>query len=1098
MDRTSRVAARANSAHQSTVGDELRPVTSLFADVVGSTSLGERLTPAEVKALIGECVSRMCEAIEGFGGCVRSYMGDGVAGFFGIDQAREDDSDRALCAALEIRRVVELYSHEVERAWDISNFDVRIGVNAGRVAVGDVGAGEPQRVALGDSVNVAARLQSAARPGTIVVGASVAAAVGDRFVFRALGPVDIRGRESQTEAYELEAAEALRAADARTGLVGRVAELAELSLALQELCEGRGQLVAITGEAGIGKSRLLAELRRHAPPEVLWLEGYCDSMDDRLPHEPMAQVLRSWLGVEGRALPIESRLRLRARAADVLGDRFDECAPFLARLLGVELTTKLDHRLEGLPGDVLAAGLQSAVKCWLTTLGAQSPLVLAIDNFGAASQSTVDLVSGLLAVLEVAPVMLLVTMRSGASSPALELRASALARLESRVRTIRLQPLSAAESSDLLQELGAGEQLDRRLIDLVIERAEGNPLYIEELAAAMAGCDAQDTLPRALEGVLLARLDALDPSVRRAAQAAAVLGRTFMFDTLGRMLGADELKDAIPALLRADLIRERSRVPRAYVFRHGLIREAAFSTMTESRVVELNERAAEALEGWTDFDIERDTAALASHYLACGRFSKALEHVDRLAERLARVGRSRDAADVLESCVNKVQHVDETPIRVRTHLADLWSAQGRIDDALEILDDAFRFASAVEREEVVLAKARCLNDAGRLDEAQDWLRTTAEGVVQSAAANTRLTILLGELALGRDDYPTAKECVKKLGDIRTLPPDLAFDAASLTAGVLASTGELLEAESWALYAQEVADRAGHLQWQLSARRHVAVICLWKGCVEEALHLVRVVYRQYESLGLVTGTLYAALMLMHCCYLCGELEEGARVGEEILGRDVASQWRALLCSNLAAIKVEQGQFDVALGLLDDAGRVEEGLPMWARLADPSTRAQIASICGDNAEARRQLGLGLEMTKREGCEFEHAVFIGHLAEVAIAEGEYESALTLAERALNAVPSRDPWWKLENERRYARALAHKSSGTATQLLKRALATARGMGLTLAEVRTLISLAEVEENRRETHIAEAQALAEERGAVLLLMELQAARSRLAILDPV
>jgi tetratricopeptide (TPR) repeat protein len=1021
-------------------------------------------------------------------------MGDGVAGFFGIDQAREDDAERAIRAALEIRRGVEGYSHEVEAAWGISNFDVRIGVNTGRVAVGQVGAGDPQRVALGDAVNVAARLQSAARPGAVVVGASVAEAVGDKFVFRSLGPIDIRGRESQVQAFELEAEEALRIADTRTRLVGRTAELAQLSDAVRELCEGRGQLVTISGEGGLGKSRLLAELHSQIPPDVLWLEGYCDAMDDRLPHEPIAQILRMWLGVEGRASPIESRLRLRARAYELLGEQFDECAPYLARVLGVGLTTKLDHRLEGLPGDALAAGLRSAVALWLTTLGSQSPLVVAIDNFSAASQSTADLVTALLPTLEVAPIMLLVTMRPSANTPAQALHAAAVTTLEARARTVRLQPLNAEESSDLVLELGGRAQLDERLVDLVVERAEGNPLYIEELFAAIDGPSTDprtsSPIPGPLEGVLLARLDALSASVRRVAQGAAVLGRSFMLDVLGQMLGDDEVKRAIPSLLRADVIRERTRVPRAYAFRHGLIREAALATLTEARLNELNELAAEALESWALFDVERDTAALAGHLLTCGRFSEALEHVDHLAERLAQVGRWSDAAELLEGCVRRVETVADTPTRVRTRLAELWSAQGRLDDALNILDEAIPLASVSQREELVLTKARCLSDAGRLDNAQEWL-SGADDEIRSAAARTRLTILLGELALGRSDYAAAKEYTKSLGDVRALTPDLAFDAASLVAGVLASTGELVEAESWALYAHALADQAGQLQWQLSARRHVAVICLWKGCVEEAHHLVRWLYKEYKSLGLETGRLYAAVMLMHNCLLCGELEEGARVGEETLQGDVAGQWRALVCANLAAIRGEQGRFKEALELAQEVESAAEDLPIWARLSGPTIRAMAAMSRGDLDEAEHQFSTGIGVAAGEGFDAERALVIGNLAELALHAGNFGSALTLAEQALRTGVSEQPWGRLENERRYAHALSKRNSETAIQLLNRALESARAMGLALEEARALTSLGEVDEARRESHFAEAQAILEERGAGFALTQLRATRTR-------
>ena len=174
-------------------GDELRPVTALFADIVGSTSLGERLSADEVKVVIGECVTRMCHAVEQFGGDVQSHMGDGIAAFFGVPAAHEDDPERAARAAIRILDVVGDYAREVEAAWGISDFSARVGINTGEVAVGIVGAADPRAVTLGDTANVAARLQSAADPGNAVVGEATAKSILSRFELEALGEVQGQG-----------------------------------------------------------------------------------------------------------------------------------------------------------------------------------------------------------------------------------------------------------------------------------------------------------------------------------------------------------------------------------------------------------------------------------------------------------------------------------------------------------------------------------------------------------------------------------------------------------------------------------------------------------------------------------------------------------------------------------------------------------------------------------------------------------------------------------------------------------------------------------------------------------------------------------------
>src|SRR5947207_5348417 len=248
--------------------DELRPVSVLFADIVGSTPLAERLEPEEYAALIGGCVDRMCRAVEEFGGVIDAYMGDGIAAFFGFPAAAEDDADRAARAALSVVTAIDKYADEVKETWSLADLNVRVGVNSGQVAVGVVGGAERHPVALGDTMNVAARLQGAAEPGTIVIGGATARKLRGSFLMVPLGQLAVRGRESTVEAWRLLRARPDRPRSERSGLVGRVQEQAELAAAAEAVRSGRGRVVVVDGEAGIGKTRLLEWLREELRDEV--------------------------------------------------------------------------------------------------------------------------------------------------------------------------------------------------------------------------------------------------------------------------------------------------------------------------------------------------------------------------------------------------------------------------------------------------------------------------------------------------------------------------------------------------------------------------------------------------------------------------------------------------------------------------------------------------------------------------------------------------------------------------------------------------------------------------------------------------------------
>ena len=229
-------------------GDELRPVTALFADIVGSTALGERLPPEDVKALVGECVTQMSKAVEEYGGTVQAYEGDGICAYFGVPQAHEDDPERAARTALRILEVVGEYARDIADAWAIPDFAVRVGINTGRAGVGQVGAGSPQTVALGDTVNVAARLQSAATPGTIAVGDATARRLAHRFAFEQLGELTVKGRAEPVRHSRLVGPIRTAAPPRLRPLVGREGELGRVRSVLADFESGRGQAILFLGE----------------------------------------------------------------------------------------------------------------------------------------------------------------------------------------------------------------------------------------------------------------------------------------------------------------------------------------------------------------------------------------------------------------------------------------------------------------------------------------------------------------------------------------------------------------------------------------------------------------------------------------------------------------------------------------------------------------------------------------------------------------------------------------------------------------------------------------------------------------------------------
>jgi DNA-binding SARP family transcriptional activator/class 3 adenylate cyclase len=611
--------------------DERRPVTVLFADIVGSTALGERLEPDEAKVLVGECVTMMGRAVDEYGGTVQAYQGDGICAYFGVPSAHEDDPERAARAALRILEVVRGYSGDIESAWGISGFAVRVGINSGPAAVGFVGAVRPEAVALGDATNVAARLQAAAEPGTIVVGRETSRRLAGRFVLEPIGELVVKGRDEPVPAARLLRAKEREPRSATTPMYGRDRELEQLHAVVADLASGRGRVVLVTGAPGIGKTRLLTELASLAGDGATWLEGRCHSYGG-LPRWPFVEALLGWLGAEIGEPEIAIRTKTRAGLGRLFGDGVDDVLVPLASLLRLRLEAH---------AAVSDEAIDPAYVRWLEALAAERPVIIALEDTQWADAPTRQLAEALLLVTDRAPVALVVTEESILGSEGAGLRLHALGHYGHRTSELPLGPLSEAASEQLLAAL-LGDEIDRPTRIGLIREAEGNPLYLEELARTFVegGLErrgrtwtvtlgSRELLPPTLENLLVARIDRQPDGARRLAQIAAAIGRTFPVSVLEDVAG-ESVHEALAALLRAEIVREVSRYPELECsFTHGLLREAALSTLTSARRRALYARVAESFETHFADSLDEHLERLAHYHAQAGSLPKALEYAGR-------------------------------------------------------------------------------------------------------------------------------------------------------------------------------------------------------------------------------------------------------------------------------------------------------------------------------------------------------------------------------------------------------------------------------------------------------------------------------------
>jgi ABC-type oligopeptide transport system substrate-binding subunit/class 3 adenylate cyclase len=644
----------------SAIREERKVVTAVFADLAGSTALGERLDAEEVRLIVGEAVARIVRAVEAFGGTVKDLAGDGVLSLFGAPVTHEDDAERGVRAALRITQEIEAYARDVQQGWGVEGFAVRVGVNTGPVVLGPIGSGgRVEYGAFGDTVNVAARLETAAPPGTVLVGADTHRLVEGLFDWGEAQRLDLKGKAAPVSAHPLTGVRPVAGkfrgmAAVHAPLVGREGELAQGRGALDDLLAGSGGVLLVTGEAGIGKTRLVVELRdlfesSSSERRRLWLEGRCVSYGESLPYWPFRELLRDWLGAGVDEPELRVRVTLRRDVERLFGSRAPEIYPFVGSMLGVALEPDAAARLAELSPEALQYRTFEVVRTLFARLAEEGPVVLAIDDLHWADPTSVQLTERLLPLTEEAAILLVVAGRSERDHPFWNVKETAARRFAHRTRDVELEPLSGDADQELLDALVGPGTLPVELQKRILTHAEGNPFYLEELVGSLvdAGAlaregegwrfdhDAQIDLPPTVEKVILARIDRLTPRCHDVLTAASVLGRRFGLSLLEGVSGGNgELRDSLNELQRLDLVREARRWPQPeYRFKHALIQEATYRTILTDRRTRLHRQAAEWLETRYAGHEEEVFGLLAHHWLSAEDEEKAIAYLTRAGDK---------------------------------------------------------------------------------------------------------------------------------------------------------------------------------------------------------------------------------------------------------------------------------------------------------------------------------------------------------------------------------------------------------------------------------------------------------------------------------
>ncbi len=547
---------------------ERKPVTALFADVVGSTALAERLDPEDWTAIMNEAFDEMSKAVFRYEGTIAQLQGDAMVAFFGAPVAHEDDPDRAVRAALDMVAAIDEFARQL-KATDGIDFRIRAGINSGPVVVGNVGTDlRYEYTALGDAMNVAARMQTAAEPGSVLISASTRRLVADAFETEDLGKIALKGKAEPVHAYRVLAPKAvprrtrgLERAGLESPMVGRDSQLQTLQSLYGVVQAGRSRVAFLVGEPGIGKSRLLAEFRRWLTDEAqanaagdatsTWLEGRCVSYGRNLPYHLLLDLVRFTLQIPFAGSETEARAALDRRLADYLGDDAADTAPYLAHLLALPLRPdEADRAL--IDPEAMQGRYVAAIHRLLRELSSRGPVVLVCEDLHWADPASIALVSQLLPLAAQLPVFFIAALRADTDSAGWRLVSAARELFGEALVEMHLEPLSETDSRDLVANLLEIESLPDRVRESILSRAEGNPFFVEEVIRMLierggierhedrwiANADvASVDIPETLHGLLLARIDQLPDAAKQSLRVASVIGRQFPIRVLERVLG---------------------------------------------------------------------------------------------------------------------------------------------------------------------------------------------------------------------------------------------------------------------------------------------------------------------------------------------------------------------------------------------------------------------------------------------------------------------------------------------------------------------------------------------------------------------------------
>jgi class 3 adenylate cyclase/predicted ATPase len=917
---------------------ERRQLTVMFCDLVGSTALSSRLDPEDLREVIAAYHRAVAKIIAEADGFVSRYMGDGVLVYFGYPQAHEDDAERAVRAGLAC---VDAVGHlDIKSA----KLQARVGIATGLAVVGDlIGEGSAQEQSVvGETPNLAARLQALSEPQTVVIGAGTRRLLGALFEYRDLGAVDVKGIAAPVPAWQVlrpstvaSRFEALRGS-ALTPLIGRDAEIDLLSRRWARAKTGDGQVVLVVGEPGIGKSRITAELegRLHAEPHIR-LRYFCSSYHQDSPLYPIVEQLGRASGFAPDDPPVTRLQKLEALLA--LAAPPNEYVALLADLLSLPASER--HPLPNLSPQRKKERTLEALIWQLEGLARKQPVLMVFEDTHWVDPTSRELLDLTIERARKLPVLVIVTFRPEFQPPWTG---------QPQVTMLALNRLDRRDRSALVAQIAGGKALPDEVVDQIVDRTDGVPLFIEELTKSVLESGVPMVgIPTTLHDSLMARLDRL-ASVRLVAQIGAAIGRQFPYALLRAVsnLPEDELRAALARLVASELVFQGGTLAGAvYTFKHALVQDAAHGSLLRSTRQQLHAQIAEALEAHSPELMDSQPELFAQHYAearfveksvsywgkaghrsaarsamaeAAAQFQKGLEQLALLPDDFARQRQELEFRSSLGTVLQSVKGyaADETG-RNLARARELWEQLGSPSEFLQVsyaqsiyhavrgelklahrLDEDLLRLSRQRNEPVALflahqSRGRNLMFAGRLVAARSHLEESIAlcdsdsdqsvvrqaGLLPQVASQGFLAIVL--FCLGHPVQALARSTAA-IADARRLAhlPSLAMSLTN-AARLLSFTGNGADLDEWAGELATMADEQGFRLWRAAGIIFRGWVRVNTGDVAEGISLLHRGLAAYRATGAQAWVPYQIGLLARAYEIVGQIEEAVDLLDDSL-------------------------------------------------------------------------------------------------------------------------------------------------------------------------------------------------------------------------